>query len=252
MRVKLLSYTKDPEVLVATAANLCYSSKTIAEILIGKSDTEKAEPFIKKLLASGHLSPFEHVSFTFSIEEISRACLAQLTRHRIASFSVQSQRYVSMDNFEALKPKAIEESLVMKNVFDKAINEIKNSYEALQEILYDLALEEGMSKHMSKSFANENARALLPNAAPTNLIMTMNARQLLHFLNLRMCNRAQDEIRELAYRIHKIVYDIAPSIFESAGPSCIRGKCEEGEMTCGKSIEVKRLVNKNKIRQLYD
>lgn len=201
---------------------------------------EKVSKFIGHLASLGHSSTFEHASFTFAIEGVSRALLAQLTRHRIgASYSVQSQRYVSMEGFSVVEPPAIWEDDYLSEIFSRGLEAAADTYNDLRDLLIDKYVEEGMDKGAAEKKANEDARYILPNAATTRLILTMNARSLLHFFSLRGCNRAQWEIRELAERMLKLVYPIAPNLFANAGPGCVsEGKCPEGSMSCGRATEV--------------
>ncbi|MBO5023061.1 MAG: FAD-dependent thymidylate synthase [Clostridia bacterium] len=246
LKVELLSYTPDADKLVAAAAKLCYAKSDIDTLLDGLTP-EKTENFLDMLTTLGHQSPVEHASFTFGIEGVSRALLAQLTRHRIASFSVQSQRYVSKCNFEYITPPEIEAIPEAKAEFIAAMEEDARHYENLQNILKKAHLErliaEGKdAKEAAKAaekMANEDARFVLPNACDTRIIMTMNVRSLYNFFTLRCCNRAQWEIRELATQMLMLVREVAPFLFKNAGPACLRGKCSEASMTCGKMREVK-------------
>ena len=172
----------------------------------------------------------EHATFTFAVEGVSRALLAQLTRHRIASFSVQSQRYVSMaDGFDFVVPPSISALGEEEEAeFIRQMNTMHAWYCQWQEKL-------GGAKEKS----NEDARFVLPNAAATRLMVTMNARELPHFFELRCCNRAQWEIREMAWQMLAACRRAAPALFENAGPACLRGACPEGKASCGKAKEVK-------------
>ena len=216
MIVTLLTHTPEPEKLVASAAKLCYSPSDIETLMNGLTE-EKVEMFIKKLTDLGHESPLEHCSFTFGIEGVSRALLTQLTRHRIASYSVKSQRYVKEGQFKYITPKAIEEDDMLFLEYIGLMKDIQK--------FYNSAIKRGIQA--------EDARFVLPNACSTQLIMTMNIRSLLNFFELRCCNRAQWEIRELADKMLEICKEIAPNIFAKAGASCVRGKCKEGKMSCG-------------------
>lgn len=246
VKVKLIAHTPDPEKLVAACAKLCYSSVSADDILNSLSD-EKVASFIDMLSSVGHESPLEHISFTFSIEHVSRSLLAQLTRHRIASYSVKSQRYVSENCFEYVIPPEIEKIESAKQEYLKAMEEANNHYLKLSEILKSKHQEELLSEgldpktaeRLAEKKAIEDARFVLPNACETKLVCTMNARSLINFFSHRCCNRAQWEIRELANEMLKLVIEVAPSVFKLAGPKCLRGKCPEGKMTCGKISEVK-------------
>ncbi|MGR3295522.1 MAG: FAD-dependent thymidylate synthase [Candidatus Bathyanammoxibius sp.] len=232
LKVILLAHTPEPEKLVAQAAKLCYSPSTIEELRekIEKSDQQK---FVKKLASMGHMSPIEHISFSFGVEGISRVCTHQLVRHRLASYSQQSQRYVGKHSkktggsFEFVIPPSVVEA-GKKEWFGARMAEIQRWYDELVEALGD----KGESTY-------EDARFLMPNAAETKIVITMNARELLHFFKVRCCNRAQWEIRDMAIEMLRQVRQIAPSIFGNSGPSCVRGPCGEGPMTCGKIDEVR-------------
>lgn len=221
----MLNYTPEPEKTVAAAARLCYSPLTGKELL-ENFDTHQIQGFIERLSDQGHYSPFEHASFTFAIDGVSRALSHQLVRHRIASFSQKSQRYVEEDNFAYVTPSSIANNPKQKKVFDQLMKEILKQYSAF----------------LCEGIAMEDARYILPNAMLTNLVMTMNARSLLNFFRLRCCKRAQEEIRQLAYLMLAEVKKIAPALFAKAGPSCIvEGICYEGKMYCGQvKVPVKK------------
>ena len=219
MRVELISYTQDAERTVAAAIKLCYSAADIGEIREGTDDAE-ASRMIGKVLKLGHLSVLEHASFTFAIEGISRGCSHQLVRHRIASFSQQSQRYVKMREFDFIVPPSIRSNPEAAKVAVETRDDLQARYDAL----------------LSAGISPEDARYVLPNAAETKVIMTTNARSLLNFFELRLCTRAQWEIRELAGLMLEKVKAVAPSIFAAAGPTCeTSGYCREGEMSCGRA-----------------
>jgi len=240
MKVKLIAYTPDPEKVVAAAAKLCYSNADSIDDLMDGLTPENTSKFIRRLVVNHHFSPFEHVSFTFAIEGISRVTMSQSTRHRIASFSVQSQRYVSMNNFDVVIPDAIKDSFETKKVFTDAIEDQKEKYEWLRNALIYKYKSQGMDQTAAEKKANEDARYILPNAATTRMIVTMNARSLMNFFNLRCCSRAQWEIRELAEEMFKLVYHVAPNLFSDSGPSCVsKGICPEGSMSCGKQEEMR-------------
>ena len=217
MQVKLLAYTPEPEKTVACAAKLCYAAADIDTVYEGLTE-EKTASFLEMLHSIGHESPIEHASFTFGIEGLSRSLLAQITRHRIASFSVQSQRYVKENGFEFVLPPEI-----------AAVPEAK---EAAGET-------EKAAARKAEKKAIEDARFVLPNACTTKMICTMNARSLLNFFSHRCCNRAQWEIRELATQMLQEVKAVAPHLFEKAGPPCLRGACPEGKMSCGQMAQVR-------------
>ena len=183
----------------------------------------------------GHESPIEHISFTFGIENVSRALLAQITRHRIASFSVQSQRYVAEDGFDFILPPAIAENAEAKALYLETMDELSARYTKLTELL----MEGTEGSVADKKKAIEDARFVLPNGCTTKMMVTMNARSLLNFFRLRCCSRAQWEIRELATQMLMEVREVCPTVFKLAGPPCVAGKCPEGKMTCGKMKEMK-------------
>ena len=226
MKAELITWTQNPVVVVATAARRCYSELGNVEMISGfegklDEDKEYLNKLIRKVLASGHDSILEHASFTFAIEGVSRALSHQFVRHRIASYSQQSQRYVEnafggqwyvVPESIAAKPEALE-------LYMKLMEGIAQGYGSL--------LEMGIPK--------EDARYVLPNATETKIIVTMNARALLHFFRLRCCNRAQEEIRLMAEEMLKAVQGVAGVLFERGGAPCEYGKCPEGERSCGNS-----------------
>ena len=213
MNVQLLAHTPAPEQLFAASAKLCYSAASIADLAVVEAD--KAAEFIGKL-PEAHQSPLEHVSFTFGIEGVSRAMLAQITRHRIASFSVQSQRYVNMDGFGYVIPPSIAANQDALDEYEHFMDRADLVYTYLR----------------SSGIPAEDARFVLPNACETRMIVTMNARELLHFFSLRCCKRAQWEIRAVADEMLRLCKEVAPEIFAKAGPGCVRGHCPEGKMGC--------------------
>jgi thymidylate synthase (FAD) len=234
LHVELLQHTAQAEEIVAMAAKLCYSPADILELKEGVESSDQTR-FLGKLVEMGHLSPIEHVSFTFGIEGVSRSLLAQITRHRIASFSVKSQRYVSAkrggrgETFGYIIPPriaALGEEYVEE--FERQMEQMQKWYDEWCERLGDKG-----------EAANEDARFVLPNAAETKMVVTMNARELLHFFTLRTCNRAQWEIRELAWEMLRLVREVAPTLFKNGGPNCLRGPCTEGKMSCGKANEIR-------------
>lgn len=254
MKVNLISHTPDPEKLAATAAKLCYSSSDIGSLRDGLTE-EKTRSFIDMLVSVGHESVMEHVSFTFGIEGISRACSHQLVRHRIASYSQKSQRYVNENGFEFVTPPEIEALPEAKSEFDRIMNEITESYAKIADLLTeshkDRLMSEGLDEKTALSkarkTANEDARFVLPNACETKIVVTMNVRSLFNFFRHRCCRRAQWEIRAVADEMLKLCMEVAPNIFRHAGPSCVAdGKCPEGKMSCGKISEVREYYLKNK------
>ena len=244
MKVELISHTCNPEQLVAAAARLCYSSSSISDIR-EKIKQKNVSSFIEMLMKMGHESPLEHITFTFGIEGVSRVLLAQLTRHRIASYSVQSQRYVKNEALSYIIPPEIEKLSEAKAEFVRAVEESKKAYDKLAKILkeeyksqFGLCAEKDESK--LEKMAIEDARYVLPSAWCTSLICTFNARSLLNFFAHRCCNRAQWEIRDLAWKMLELTLKAAPCIFSYAGPGCLHKACPEGRMSCKKGEEVKR------------
>ncbi len=233
LHVELLRYTPQPEEVVAMGAKLCYSPANIDDLKKGIESKDQSG-FVDKLVSMGHMSPVEHVSFTFGVEGISRACSHQIVRHRVASYSQQSQRYVGEQTskhegevFEYVIPPTVVDA-GKAAWFEEKMKTIQGWYDELNTALGDLGEK-----------TQEDARFLLPNAAETKIIITMNARELLHFFRVRCCNRAQWEIRAMADEMLMKVKEVAPKLFVNAGPGCVQGKCPEGKMTCGKTEEVR-------------
>ncbi len=253
MKVTLLTHTPEPEKIIAAAAKLCYASSDIDTLLDGLTE-EKTVNFLNMLSGLGHLSPIEHITFTFGIEGVSRALLAQITRHRIASFSVQSQRYVEEKDYKFVTPPEIADVPEALEEFNNQMDSAISSYNKLADILkdkhYKTFIKEGFDEKEAAKKAQkkaiEDARFVLPNACDTKMIMTMNARSLLNFFSLRCCSRAQWEIKALADEMLRLCCKVAPTIFKNAGPGCVRGKCAEGNMTCGKMKEVQNFYRELK------
>jgi thymidylate synthase (FAD) len=223
MKIALLQYTPEPERTVALAARLCYSPADIDQ-LQQKISTADIGNFLEKIMSLGHQSVLEHASFTFGIDGISRVTTHQLVRHRIASFSQQSQRYVShTERFAAVVPPTVGEHPELLARFEEQLAALHRTYADMVEA----------------GIPAEDARYLLPNATETKIIVTMNARELLHFFELRCCERAQWEIRTMAVEMLKLARNIAPIIFRDAGPGCLTGPCPEGAMTCGRIKDVR-------------
>lgn len=246
MKVELLAYTPNPELTVASAARLCYSGATIDEVR-EKLTPEKTAAFVDMLSEIGHESPIEHASFTFGIEGVSRALLAQITRHRIASFSVQSQRYVSENQFQYVTPPEIESDSEAFAIFEEAMAKTQEYYDRLSDILkakhkaemLDDGMDEKSAERAAEKKAIEDARFVLPNACDTKMIITMNARSLHNFFRHRCCNRAQWEIRAVAEQMLFLCREVAPNLFKNAGPACLTSPCPEGKMCCGKMPEMR-------------
>ncbi len=245
-KVTLISYTPEPEKVVAAAAKLCYSNAESIETLTDGLTPEVTSRFVAMLAEIGHESPIEHASFTFAIEGVSRALLAQITRHRIASYSVQSQRYVRKNGFEYIIPPEIEAIAEAKEEYIRAMESATRHYERIAEILKDTHTRrltgEGVpaetANRKAEKLAIEDARFVLPNACDTRMIVTMNARSLINFFHHRCCNRAQWEIHEVADQMLACVIKAAPNLFAAAGPPCVTGPCPEGRMSCGRAEEV--------------
>jgi len=218
MNVTLLSYTPDPERTCAAAALTSFWHKGASETHHVLSD-EEIDDILTKVMGYGHVSVIEHATFTFSLEGISRACSHQLVRHRVASYTQQSQRYVEIENFSPVLPPSIRANRDAAKVYDNVMESVKQAYEKLIGLGID----------------NEDARFVLPNATPTNIVVTMNARELRHFFKMRCCERAQWEIRDVARRMLACVRPVAPRLFRRAGPSCVcEGRCPEGDLSCGR------------------
>lgn len=271
-KVVLLAYTPCPEQTVAMAAKLCYSKSDIETVKEGLTE-EKTASFLDMLSSLGHQSPIEHASFTFGIEGISRACSHQLVRHRIASYSQQSQRYVDGSSFEYVTPPSIAENPEILEKYNKALDieskayvevrnaliagsikkyltNIEHSFGDISEKSEDAIISEfyDFDKKKFSEFekrANEDARFILPNACTTKIICTFNARSLMNFFEHRCCNRAQWEIRDVAQQMLLLVKDAAPHIFKKAGPACLYGTCPEGKMSCGRAKEMREKFGVN-------
>lgn len=217
IKCKLISHTPEPEKVVSIAAKLCYSKSDVDGLITGVLTGNDTEKFIDKLKGMGHESPLEHVSFTFAIEGVSRTLTHQLVRHRIASYSQKSQRYVSENDFEYIVPPSIARDSQAKEKFENLMCTIRQAYNELA----------------SMDIPKEDARYVLPNATETKIIVTMNARSLFNFFSLRCCTHAQWEIRQLANLMLAEVQKVAPILFKNAGASCKKGYCPEEGRSCG-------------------
>lgn len=202
MKVELISYTPYASAVCCDAAAVCTASNNGYRSL-------------QHSMESGHESVLEHAVFTFRVTGISRACLVQLTRHRLASFSVQSQRYVRIRGIDLVMPESIRKSDFYVEA-GSLLEDVMNLYQRM----------------VDAGIPAEDARYITPQAVPTSLIMTMNARELQHFFSLRCCNRAQWEIRHLADEMLRLCMETAPTLFEDAGPGCVWGRCLE-KKSCG-------------------
>lgn len=229
LNVKLLETTQNAIAVIYSACRQCYSHKFAGDIFEeGGKEKNKQVEFIKKIVESGHESPLEHAKFTFAIEGVSRALTHQLVRHRIASFSQQSQRYVKNTELDYIIPPSIETDKILKKEFIKITSEIQASYNKI--------LKRFSKKGKVGEAANEDARFVLPQAVETKIVVTMNCRELLHFFKQRCCGRAQWEIRGLAEEMLKICRSYLPAIFAEAGAKCTSlGYCPEGKFSCGRT-----------------
>lgn len=229
LNIRLLELTKDPLSIIYTACRQCYSAESARNIFKKNPQSRKKQgEFIRKIVESGHESPLEHVKFTFAVEGVSRALTHQLVRHRIASFSQQSQRYVKAANFNYIIPASIGRDKILLAEFTKVMDKIQLAYNRMSKRFEQ--------KGKSGEKVNQDIRFVLPQAIETKIVVTMNCRELLHFFRQRCCSRAQWEIRELAGQMLKISKIHLPEIFSRAGSKCINlGYCPEGErFSCGK------------------
>ena len=228
MEVKMIAHTDAGESVCGVASKNCVS-ETMPEL--GDDDLLKS---MKGAIKSGHESVLEHWSATFAVSGVSRALTHQLVRHRIASYSQQSQRYVDMGKFEYVTPDSISrrregnvDPYFYLQEYEHLMDEISKLYQGM----------------IIGGIPEEDARYILPNACTTNIVVSMNARQLRHFFALRCCERAQKEIRELANKMLEECIKVAPNIFSDAGPSCVqRGYCVEGKKSCGLRPTMKELL----------
>lgn len=219
MKVSLVGYTPEPERLVAAAARLCHADAPPEELL-ARMDPDEIRAFLEKLTRLGHLSVFEHASFTFAVSGVSRALTHELVRHRIASYTQRSQRYLNETGFRYVTPPTIAAHPEGAAIFDEAMSH----------------LERGYARLLALGIPREDARFVLPNACASQLVVTMNARSLRNFFALRCCSRAQWEIRALAREMLAKVREVAPGLFLQAGPPCeSAGFCREGALGCGRA-----------------
>lgn len=262
LKVELIAHTPNPEAVIASSAKLCYSPVGVCEIMEKQTD-EQVEKFLKMLMSMGHESPIEHVSFTFGIEGVSRIVETQLVRHRIASYSIQSGRYVKRDNPDFVIPDMIENDHMALALFDEAMENAVYAYNQLVECLMWKQIDDWYNKNKEleleynsldtldefknlhkkeygkfEKIAIENARYVYPQSLATKIVVTMNARTLMNFMKHRTCHRAQDEIQELAWAMLEKVNEVAPTLAKYMGASClVKNKCSEGAMCCGKPIK---------------
>lgn len=227
LKVELLDFSNNALTIIYAACKQCYSTKFAGEIFKVKTDSEKhKEEFVRKIVASGHESPLEHVKFTFAVEGVSRALTHQLVRHRMASYSQQSQRYVRESDFDYIIPPTIESDEEMKAIYVTVMKKIQDSYNSLTEVF------EKKGKRGEEVI--QDVRFVLPQATETKIVMTMNCRELIHFFKERCCSRAQWEIRNLANELLRICKEKLPAVFNNTGAKCVSlGYCPEGEkFTC--------------------
>ncbi len=231
LNVKLLSHTPEPLSLIYASFRQCYHQGFVGDmwekLISGEISKEKQSKFIGEILLTGHASPLEHVSFSFALSGISRALSHQLVRHRIASYSQQSQRYVDAKNMDYIIPPSILKNPKILERYQGFMEEMMKTYEDIKNMLE----EDGRG-----NLAKEDARMVLPQATSTNLVVTMNCRSLFNFFEHRCCTRAQWEIRNCANQMLKECKKVLPEIFNVGGAICERlGYCPEGEkFTCGK------------------
>jgi len=227
--IRLVHTTPDAERLVCAAAKLCYASDPAT---IFEHGPREVETFLGRLRRMGHLSPFEHASYTFLLEGVSRALTHQLVRHRIASYSQRSQRYVAAEPFTYVTPPSLSGKIVRT---DSGPVDAEVFYRAFMESARGVYMKLREALGGSGESANEDARYVLPNAAETKIMVTMNARELFHFFGQRICTRAQWEIRAVAEEMLRLAKEATPVIFRGAGPKCVTlGRCPEGKMSCGR------------------
>lgn len=222
MKVELISYSNLGEKVCGIASKTCVS-ENIPDV------NDNVMKSLRSAISSGHEAVLEHFTMTFAIEGVSRALLAQLSRHRLMSLSVQSQRYVNMHGFDYVTPKSIE----------GASDDVYNEYLSLMD-----AIDKTYQSFIERGIPEEDARYILPNAVCTNIVVSVNARELRHIAGLRMCARAQQEIRELVAKMVELAKEVAPTIFENTGPSCVQmGYCPEGKRSCGRAMTLDRMLD---------
>lgn len=216
LAASIISHTDKPLETIYKAARQCYSAGSVADL--EPASREKMADLVQRCLRSGHTSVLEHASFTFAISGVSRSLTHQLVRHRVASYSQQSQRYVKFDDIEYVCPPSLrDETSAARAIFLDSLGRAVHAYQTM----------------LADSVPAEDARFVLPAAAATNIVMTMNCRALLHFFEERCCNKAQWEIHRLAMRMMDCMVEELPEVFNFAGPKCRRlGYCPE-EKGCG-------------------
>ncbi|MCM8812553.1 MAG: FAD-dependent thymidylate synthase [Candidatus Omnitrophica bacterium] len=226
LRVVVLEVSPQPVALIYAACRQCYSAEFAGDIFARPSPpAAEKEQFIRRIVASGHESPLEHVKFTFAVEGVSRALTHQLVRHRIASYSQQSQRYVQETQFDYILPPSIAADPLLQQEFTRAMAEIRQSYNRLLARYKECGV--------GGEQATQDARFVLPQAAETKIVVTMNCRELIHFFQHRCCSRAQWEIRRLAGEMLRRCREILPCVFAGVEAKCAAlGYCPEGEKFC--------------------
>jgi len=227
LHVELLDFSQNALAIIYAACRQCYSAGFAGQIFAdGLKDPAKQEEFVRQVVSSGHESPLEHVKFTFAVEGVSRALTHQLVRHRMASYSQQSQRYVKESDFDYIVPPSIEMDEEMKSEYMHTMQEIQGSYTRL--------LKAFEKKGIKGEKANQDVRFVLPQASETKILVTMNCRELMHFFKERCCTRAQWEIRKLAEEMLVICKQKLPAVFNNSGAKCVAlGYCPEGiKFTC--------------------
>jgi thymidylate synthase (FAD) len=233
LKVTLLEHTPEPDRTVAIAGRLCYAPVSAAELKDGMSASDVAK-LVRILVGSGHHSALEHASFSFAADGVSRACTHQLVRHRLASYNQQSQRYVNFGERDSfVVPPTIAADVEARRVFLEAMEHARRAYDRLVEL--------GLAEGRSRESVQEDARFVLPNAAETKIVVTMNARELRHFFTVRCCRRAQWEINALAWEMRRLVREVSPLLFDGTGPNCVQGGCREGKMTCGRPYKLEEI-----------
>lgn len=231
LRVELLSMTEEPVGVIYSACRQCYAAKFSYDIhkdCFDEADKSKQEEFIKGIVKSGHETPLEHVSMSFAIEGVSRTCTHQLVRHRLASYSQQSQRYVKEFDFDYIVPPSIKQDKKLLGIFENTMRAIQDNYISVVNILKE--------KGKKSESCYEDARFLLPGAAETKIVVTMNCRELIHFFKVRCCTRTQWELKGLADAMRGICKKVLPAVFEKSDAKCVSlGYCPEGpKFTCGR------------------
>ncbi|MBU1998577.1 MAG: FAD-dependent thymidylate synthase [Candidatus Omnitrophota bacterium] len=240
LKVQLLDVTQNATGLIYAACRQCYSAKFAGDIFEDtKDDIVKMEEFIQKVAESGHESPLEHVKFTFAICGVSRALTHQLVRHRIASFSQQSQRYVKAVDFNYIIPPSIEEDKHLREKFIRIMQDIQKGYDEFLQSFKKIGA--------SGEKVNQDARFILPQAAETKIVVSMNCRELLHFFAVRCCNRAQWEIHFLADEMLKLCQDKLPAVFKHSGAKCVKlSYCPESAQFSCRKFPLKEEIIKKK------